>query len=388
MDFELSDEHRMLADLVKDFVRDYLLPLEAQILAREAAGKEAQLTKEERANIDRRAQELGLCRMDVPVDLGGSDMPAVALVAVNAALGYSITPYVFPPDSPNLRMLDATVSDEQRQRYLLPYVSGKAVSAIAISEPGAGADPSAMQTRAVRDGEHWVLNGRKIWISKADYADFSIVMAVTGKTSDKRNGISAFIVEQGTPGMEVARTIPMIGGHTTYEVVFEDCRIPSSALLGREGGGFEPMQLRLSTRRLEIASCCIGVAERALEMLVSHAKQRKTFGQLLCDRQVIQWWIADACAKINATKLMAYEISWKIDRRKDVRALISMIKVFATEMATEIVDHAIQAHGAMGVTKEMPLHLLAAQVRLMRIYDGPSEIHRWVVARDAIRKAT
>lgn len=387
MNFDLSDEHRMLADLVEGFVRDHLLPLEPRILAREAAGAAVQLTEEERADIDRHAKDLGLWGMDAPIDVGGSDLPAVAMVAVNVALGATITPYVFPPDSPNLRMLDATVNEAQRQRYLVPYVAGTASSAIAISEPGAGADPSGMRTRAVRDGDDWILNGRKIWISKADYADFSIVMALTGPAGERRGAISAFLVDRGTPGMEVTRKIPMIGGHTTYEVVFEDCRIPLSNLLGREGMGFEPMQLRLGTRRLEMASWCIGIAERALKMLISHAKQRETFGQVLSDRQAIQWWIADAQTKIKLARLLAYDIACRLDRSEDVRTLISMIKVFATEMATEIVDHAMQAHGAMGMTKELPLHLMAAEVRLMRIYDGPSEVHRWVVARDTIRRA-
>lgn len=387
MNFELEEEYQMLADLVESFVRDELLPLEPAVLEREAAGKGAYLTAEERGAIDARAQELGLWGMDAPHDLGGSDLPAVAMVAVNIALGRTVTPYVFPPDSPNLRMLAATVSDAQRADYLAPYVAGTKTSAIAISEPGAGADPSAMTTRAVRDGDSWVLNGRKIWITRAAEADFLIVMALTGKEGERRDRISAFLIDQGTPGMIMEREIPMIGGTSSWEVVFDDCRVPESALLGREGDGFAPMQVRLGTRRLEMACWCIGNAERALAMMIDHAKQRQTFGQLLADRQVVQWWIADAEAKIRSTRLLAYDLAWRLDRGEDVRRLVSLIKFYATEMAQEIVDHAMQAHGAMGMTKELPLHQMAAQVRLMRIYDGPSEVHRWVVAREAIRAA-
>lgn len=384
MDFDLSDEHRMLKELVGRFVRDELMPLEAKVLARDAAGEGAHLDADEKAHIDKVSKELGLWGLDAPEDVGGSDLPAVAMIGVNEELGRTVTPYVLPPDSPNLRMLMATVNEEQRARYLAPYARGETVSAIGISEPGAGADPAAMTTRAMREGDEWVLNGRKIWTSRAAEADFTIVMAVTDKAKGARGGMSAFLVDKGTPGFKVLRRIPMIGGAFTYEVVFEDCRLPASKLLGKEGYGFAPMQVRLSTRRLEMASWCIGISQRALDMICEYAPQRSTFGAPLAERQAIQWWVADAATKIKACRLMAYETAWKLDQARDVRTDVSMIKVFATEMAWEIVDRAMQTFGAMGMTKEMPLHLMASQVRNMRIYDGPSEVHRWVVARDLL----
>lgn len=385
MDFDLSEEHRMLKELVQRFVRDELMPLEATILAREAAGGGLRLTDDERMRIDGRSKELGLWGLDAPEDVGGSDLPAVAMIGVNEELGRTVTPYVLPPDSPNLRMLMATVTEEQRAQYLAPYVQGKTVSAIGISEPGAGADPAAMTTRAVREGDEWVLNGRKIWTSRAAEADFTIVMAVTDKEKGARGGISAFLVDKGTPGFNVLRRIPMIGGVSTYEVALENCRLPASKLLGKEGHGFAPMQIRLSTRRLEMASWCIGISQRALDMMCEYAPQRSTFGAPLAERQAIQWWVADAAMKIKACRLMAYETAWKLDHGRDVRTDVSMIKVFATEMAWDIVDKAMQTFGAMGMTKELPLQLMASQVRNMRIYDGPSEVHRWVVARDLLR---
>ena len=385
MDFDLSEEHRMLKELVQRFVRDELMPLEATILAREAAGGGLRLTDDERMRIDGRSKELGLWGLDAPEDVGGSDLPAVAMIGVNEELGRTVTPYVLPPDSPNLRMLMATVTEEQREQYLAPYVQGKTVSAIGISEPGAGADPAAMTTRAVREGDEWVLNGRKIWTSRAAEADFTIVMAVTDKEKGARGGISAFLVDKGTPGFNVLRRIPMIGGVSTYEVALENCRLPASKLLGKEGHGFAPMQIRLSTRRLEMASWCIGISQRALDMMCEYAPQRSTFGAPLAERQAIQWWVADAAMKIKACRLMAYETAWKLDQGRDVRTDVSMIKVFATEMAWDIVDKAMQTFGAMGMTKELPLQLMASQVRNMRIYDGPSEVHRWVVARDLLR---
>ncbi|MFP6581202.1 MAG: acyl-CoA dehydrogenase family protein [Candidatus Hydrogenedentota bacterium] len=381
MEFELSEEHRMLKEMVARFVEDELLPLEERVLEREASGQGTMLTMEERARIDERSKELGLWGLDAPEDVGGADLPAVALIGVNEELGRTITPYVLPPDSPNLRMLMATANDRQREQYLAPYVSGGTVSAIGISEPGAGSDPAGMTTTAVRDGDEWVLNGRKIWISRAAEADFTIVMAVTDREKGSRGGISAFLVDKETPGFIVERRIPMIAGVSTYEVVLDDCRVADWKLLGEEGQGFAPMQLRLTTRRLEMASWCIGMSQRALDMMCEYAPQRSTFGAPLSERQTVQNWVANAAMKIHACRLMAYDAAWKWDQGRSVRSEISMVKVYATEMAWETVDNAMQMFGGMGVSKEMPLQLMASLIRNMRIYDGPSEVHRWVVAR-------
>lgn len=384
MDFELSEEHRMLKDLVRHFVDDELMPLEARVLERDANGEGIYLTKEEMDPIDAKSKELGLWGLDAPEDVGGMDLPAVAMIGVNEEMGRTITPYTLPPDSPNLRMLQVAVNDRQREAYLAPYVRGETISAIGISEPGAGADPAGMITRAVRDGDGWIINGRKIWTSRAAAADFTILMAVTDKEKGARGGMSAFLVDKDTPGFNILRKIPMIGGATTYEIALEDCRVPGWKLLGEEGNGFAPMQVRLSTRRLEMASWCIGIAQRALDMICEFAPRRVTFGKPLSERQSIQWWVADAAMKIHACRLMVYDCAWKLDQGQSVRSEISMCKVYATEMAWEIVDNAMQTFGAMGMTKEMPLHLMASLVRNMRIYDGPSEVHRWVIARNLL----
>ncbi len=384
MEFALAEEHRMLKDLVARFVADELIPLEPKVLAREAAGEGAIITREERERVDSVSKKLGLWGLDAPAEMDGHDLPNVALVGVWEEIGKTATPYTLPPDSPNLRMLIKTANEAQRERYLAPYARGETISAIAISEPGAGADPAGMITRAVRDGDDWVINGRKIWISRAAEADFTIVMAVTDKEKGARGGISAFIVDKGTKGFNVLRRIPMLGGAYTYEIALEDCRVPASRLLGTEGQGFAPMQLRLSTRRTQMAAWSIGIAQRALDMMIEYAPQRKTFGQPLADRQAVQWWIADAAMKIHALRLITYDCAWKIDQGYDVRSEISMIKVYGTELAWETCDNAMQMFGGMGMTKELPLHLLAAEARNMRIYDGPSEIHRWVVARNLL----
>src|SRR5215472_10624261 len=319
MEFELSEEHRMLKELVHRFVKDELMPLEAGVLKREAEGKGLSILEADHKRIDKISRELGLWGLDAPTDVGGVDLPGVALVGVNEELGRTITPYTLPPDSPNLRMLMATVGERQREAYLAPYVRGETVSAIGISEPGAGGDPAGMITTAVRDGDDWVINGRKIWISRAADADFTILMALTDREKRARGGISAFLIDKGTPGFNVLRRIPMIGGAYTYEIALEDCRVEGWKLLGTEGNGFAPMQLRLGTRRVQMAAWSVGMAQRALDMMVEYAPQRVTFGVPLSERQAIQWWIADAATKIHATRLMTYDCAWKIDQARGVQ---------------------------------------------------------------------
>ena len=380
MMFELAEEHRMLRDLVAKFVDQELIPLEPALLAREIKGERMGLNAAEEERLHAKCKELGLWGLDVPEQFGGANLPAVALMAMNEELGRTCIPFFFPPDSPNLHMLMAACNEDQKQRYMLPYARGEKKSAIAISEPGAGGDPSGMTTRAVKAGDDWVINGRKIWVSRVPYVDFTIVMARVGE-GKRHEGITAFLVDKGTPGFIIEREIPMIGGQRTYELVFDNLRVPETQILGTIGQGFAPMQLRLTVRRLQMGAWCTGMAVRALDMLITHAKQRSTFGMKLSERQAVQWWIADAATRIHACRLMVLHAAAKQDAGGEVRTEASMVKVVATEMAQDVIDHAMQAYGAMGMTRELPLQMMAQKVRTMRIYEGPSEVHRMVIAR-------
>ena len=384
MNFDLDEEHGMLKELVARFVRENLLPLEAATLARKAETGQLTVADEDRARLDEMSRALGLWGLDAPKALGGHELPVIAMVGVNEEFGKTIVPYELAPDSPNLIMLLRAANEAQREKYLGPYARGETHSAMAISEPGAGTDPSAMTTRAVLEGGDWVINGRKIWITRADKADWTIVMAVTDKDKGSRGGISAFIVDKGTPGFVVERRIPMIAGASTYEIRLDDVRVSAAQLLGAEGYGFGPMQARLSSRRVQIAAWNIGRAQRALDMMCDYAPQRTTFGQPLAQRQTVQNWIADAAIRIHACRLMVYEAAARVDRGEEARMQVSMVKVAATEMAWDVIDSAIQLYGAMGVTLEMPLQTMADFARLGRIYEGPNEIHRWVIARELL----
>lgn len=383
---QFSDEEQMLLDLVERFVDERLVPLERDVLAREAAGQPLQLTDAEEQPLLELCRELGLWALDAPADMGGAALPARVMLAIHERLARTITPFQFPPDSPNLHMLDAVASPEQREKYLEPYAQGKSKSAMAISEPDAGSDPAAMRARAVRDGDHWVVNGRKIWVSRVPSADFTILMAVTDPALGARGGITAFIVDRDTPGFEIERAIPMLGGLRTYKLRIDDLRLHDRQVLGEVGQGFAPMQKRLTVRRLEIGARGIGMASRALAMMCDHVQQREVFGQKLADRQAIQWWVADAATNIHLTRLLVQDAARKADRAEDIRTEASMVKVFATEMASEVVDHAMQSFGALGMTREMPFGVLSQRLRMSRIYEGPTEVHRMVIARRAIRE--
>ena len=212
MDFALPEEARMIRDLVEKFVEDELMPLEASVLAREAQGQPVSLTQEQNDHLYQRCRELGLYGLDVPESMGGVDIGLIPKLVAVEALARTIVPFIFPPDSPNLHMLIHTVNDEQREKYLEPHARGDTISAIAISEPQAGGDPAGMLTRAVKDDSDWVINGRKIWISRIAAADFTIVMALTDSGKRARGGITAFLVDRDTPEMTIEREIPMLGG--------------------------------------------------------------------------------------------------------------------------------------------------------------------------------
>lgn len=389
MDFTLPEELRMLRDTVARFVREELLPLERDVIKREAERglTDAPLIDPDvEKELGRKAKAIGLYGIDVPEEYGGQNLGMLAKAVVIEELKTSIVPFVLPPDSPNLWMLRETCKGEQIQKYLLPYASGEKKSAIAISEPGAGSDPAGMKTRAEYKNGKWVLNGQKIWISHARHADFIIVMAVTDPGKGSRGGMTAFLVDKGTKGLSIPSVFNTMGEHAPYAVFLDNVELSDDQVLGEVGNGFGPMQNRLGVRRMEIACRALGYARRCMDLMLTQANQRKTFGALLAERQQVQWWLADSWQEMEMVRWITWRLAWKMDKGdSDWRREASMVKLQGSEMIARVSDRAIQLLGGMGVSKDMPLEYIARAVRVLRIFEGPSEVHRWVIARDLLR---
>ncbi|MBX3663782.1 MAG: acyl-CoA dehydrogenase family protein [Burkholderiales bacterium] len=389
MDFTLPEELRMLRDTVARFVREELLPLERDVIKREAERgmTDAPLIDPEvEKALSQKAKDIGLYGIDVPEEYGGQNMGMLAKAVVIEELKTSIVPFVLPPDSPNLWMLRETCKGDQVQKYLLPYANGEKKSAIAISEPGAGSDPAGMKTRAEYKNGKWVLNGQKIWISGARKADFIIVMAVTDPEKGSRGGITAFLVDKGTKGLSIPSVFNTMGEHAPYAVFFDNVELSDDQVLGEVGKGFAPMQNRLGVRRMEIACRSLGYARRCMDYMLQQANQRKTFGALLAERQQVQWWLADSWQEMEMVRWITWRLAWKMDQGgADWRREAAMVKLQGSEMIARVSDRAIQLLGGMGVSKDLPLEYIARACRVFRIFEGPSEVHRWFIARDLLR---
>ncbi len=389
MNFDMPDEIKMIRETVRQFTRKELFPLEPLVIRREAErgmSDDPILPPEVELELQQKAREVGLWGIDVPEEYGGQDFGNVAKCVVAEELKQSIVSFIPPPESPNLYLLKELCKGDQVDKYLLPYASGEKKSCIALTEEGAGSDAAAIRTRAERKNGKWVLNGAKMWISNARRSDFMIVVAVTDKEKGARGGMTAFLVDRGTPGVTIPTVYATIGETRPYQVFFDNVELDDSQVLGEVGNAFVPITNRLGVRRLDIASRCVGMATRCLEMMIEQANTRRTFGSLLADRQAIQWWISDSYQEIEMVRLQVYQLAWRIDNGlKDFRREGSMIKIQATELIQRVVDRAIQLFGAMGLSKELPLELMARNARILRIVEGPSEVHRWVIARDLLK---
>jgi acyl-CoA dehydrogenase len=270
---------------------------------------------------------------------------------------------------------------EQRAKYLQPVVDGDKRTCFALTEPNGGSDPSNMKTRAVREGDRYRIDGAKIFITGADKADFVQLFAKTGD-----NEVSCFLVDMGTPGMRLGQSFELMSPDRPWELVFEDCVVPASQMVGRAGQGWELAREFLDVGRLIHGPKSIGRAERALEMAIDYANQRTTFGQPLAKRQSIQWMIADSAVELNAARLMTYHAAWKADQGMNFHLEASQVKLYADEVYMRIVDRAIQIHGGIGLSRELPLELMYRDARSRLITEGSSEMQRIIIASEMLGK--
>jgi acyl-CoA dehydrogenase len=378
--WELPAELVALRDSVAAFMRREVIPVEEELPHDAFTVPEPAISQ-----LRAKARRSGLWAMFSPAEYGGAGLSLLAqcVVAEEAAKcrmgAYVPAAGAFGWDPPNV-IFDGT--PEQIERYGRPAVeAGDHRTFVAISEPAGGSDPArSIATTATRRGDCWVLNGTKSWITGADDARWGLVFARTGAG---RDGISCFIVETGFPGFQ-ARTVPVIRSWAPCEVVLQDCEVPLENLLGEEGRGFQTVNRWAVSARVTYAAGVIGVAQRALEIATEYARHREVFGSTLGAKQSIQWMLADSEIELRAARLLTWSAAGRGDRGEDFRTEASIAKLYATEAAGRVVDRAIQILGGLGVSQEMPLERWYRELRIKRIGEGPSEVHRMVVARQLL----
>lgn len=383
-DFSPTPEQQAVLERTREIMERYIYPAE------EEARRHGHLPEERMRELQARVKEAGLWAPHMPKEAGGLGMGMVTLALMNEELGRSplIAPRAFgtnAPDTGNQEILWKYGTPEQKERYLKASLAGEVYSCFAMTEPDvSGSDPTTIRTRAVRDGDYWVINGRKWFITNASRAAFAIVMAITDPDAPPHRRASMIIVDAGTPGFRVVRDVPTMGedGFVSHsEVVFEDCRVPVENTLGPVGEGFRIAQERLGPGRITHAMRWIGMMHRSFELMLERALTRETRGRRLAEFQTVQNFIADSAAEIQACRLLTLYAAWKMDQGLDPRVEISLIKFYGARVLHDVVDRALQVHGALGYSKDTPLEAFYREARAARIYDGPDEVHRMVVAR-------
>jgi acyl-CoA dehydrogenase len=370
------------------FIDEHIVPVE-DVLFREDDAADA-LLRELRA----RAKAEGLWAPHLPPDVGGTGEGFLAYADLNEEIGrVTWAQYVFncqAPDAGNGEILHMFGTDEQKERWLRPLVDGDARSFFSMTEPDvSGADPTGLKTAAVLDGGEWVINGRKWFSSGAEGSSFGIVMAVTEPDAEPRGRMSQIVVPSDVPGLTI-EPVPILGhrgrGWTTHcEVTYDNVRVPAENLLGERGSGFLIAQKRLGPGRIHHVMRWLGQMQRAFELMCTRALEREAFGGLLADKQTVQNWIADSAAEIQACRLLTLDAARKIDEGDDARVEISLIKFYAADVLSRVIDRAVQVHGALGLTDRSPLSHMYSQARGAHIYDGPDEVHRMVVSRRILK---
>ncbi len=394
-DFSTEPEFQEQLDWMRAFVREEVWPIETVI---DDLGQEGFVRAI--APLQEQIKERGLWAAHLPPDLGGQGFGQVKLGLMHEILGTSVfAPSVFgnqAPDSGNSEVLAMAGTEDQKEQYLHPLLEGDLRSAFSMTEPDtAGSDPTLLQTSAVEDGDSWVINGRKWFSTNASVADFLIVMAISDPDAHKYQRASMFLVPVDTPGVDIIRDVGtmehpherfgLIGGHA--EIAYENVRVPKDALLGARGAGFLIAQQRLGPGRIHHCMRWLGVSRRAFDMLCERAVSRYAHGSLLGEKQTVQNWIADSAAGMQAARLMTLHAAWRMDNEgaSAARQDIALIKFFGAGVMHDVVDRAVQVHGSLGYSTDLPLEAMYRFARGARLYDGPDEVHRQSVARQILR---
>jgi len=396
MDFSLSPKTEQLRKRVAVFMDQYVMPAEKQVEQEmgENGHEEPQIMKD----IRKKAKAEGLWNLFLPDSRFGPGLSNHEYAPLCELMGRSsIGARAFncmAPDTGNMEILAEYGADEIRNRYLKPCLEGEIRTCFSMTEPDTpGSDPTQLKTRAMRQGDYYVINGHKWFTSGAIGAAFAIAMVVTDPDAEPHRRASQIVVPTDTPGFNIIRPVPVMGhtgGGGHCEIIYKDCRVPVTNILGREGDGFAISQARLGPGRIHHCMRTIGIAERAIELMCKRANTRWTHGSLLADKANIQQWIADSRIEVDACRLMVMNAAWKMDTagKKEARQEISMIKVMCANMVMQVLDRAIQLYGAAGVSDDFPIARFWRNSRALRIADGPDEVHRQTIARRELRKWT
>jgi acyl-CoA dehydrogenase len=374
VDFGLTHEQQMVVETVRGFVETELYPLEAEV---ERTGI---VPRELGHEIRRRVLALGFYAPNIPAEHGGGGLDHLTFTLLERELGRASMALGVWWGRPSNILCAA--NEDQKQRYLYPAVRGEKMDALAMTEPDAGSDVRGMKCAARRAGGDWVLNGTKHFISHADIADFLIVFVTTGP-----GRITAFLVDRGTPGFSIQPGYRSVShrGYQNCVLVFEDCRLPDTQILGVEGEGFSVANTWLHATRLSVAALCVGRARRAFDLALHYAAQRRQFGQVIGKFQGVSFKLADMVTEIDAADYLTMAAAWHLDQGLPANREISQAKLFASEMLARVTDQALQVHGGMGLMEDLPLERLWRDARVERIWDGTSEIQRHIISRELLR---
>ena len=382
MDFGLTTEQQMVVDTVRGFVEKELYPHEEEV---ERTGR---VPPELGEAIKRKVIDLGFYAPNLPVEVGGGGLDHLTFTLLERELGRaSMALSVFWGRPSGILM---GCDEGQRERYLYPAARGERVDALAMTEPGAGSDVRGMQCFARRDGDDWIVNGTKHFISHADLADFVIVFVATGEEETARGPkkrITCFLVDRGTPGFEIRPGYDSVShrGYHNCVLTFDDCRLPSTQSLGEVHRGFELANEWLYATRITVAAMCVGRARRVFDLALAHAAERRQFGQPIGRFQGVSFKLADMITEIDAADWLTLASAWRLDQGLRADREIASAKVYASEMLARVTDEAIQVYGGMGLMSDLPLARFWRDARVERIWDGTSEIQRHIIGRDLLR---
>ena len=382
MDFSFPKEYELFRRMVREFAKNEVAPIAAEI------------DRDERVPMEtiKKAAKLGLMGVPFPQKYGGAGAGemgyCIFMDEINRVCGSTAT-IVGAHTGIGAMAIYLDGTDEQKQKYLVPLARGEKIAAFALTEPNAGSDAAAIQTRAVRDGDYFVLNGSKLWITNGDIADVITVFAFTDPALGARGGVTAFIVESHYPGFKVGTNEEKLGirGSSTCELFFDDCRVPKENVLGQFGAGFITALKTLDIGRAGLGAGCLGGSQAALEMSVDFAKSRRQFGAPIAQKQAIQWMIADMATEIEALRSLVYSTAWLIDSGQKHSREAAMCKLFGSEVLHRCVNRCLQVHCGMGYMKKYPVERMYRDARITEIFEGTNEVQRLVIATDIFRQA-